>query len=140
MTHAQWLARLRKCLAMVDRQPARAVKSLETLLARLEADAASTAGDWHVDQTLEALSMVHSTAGNHRQAAAALQRVAARHEQQSVYSQRAFVAACATAAIELVSAGDRASAKRVLRQAEKIAAQLRPREALFAKARKIVLT
>jgi hypothetical protein len=138
MTHAQWHARLRQCLAMVDRQPTRAVKRLEALLGRLEAAAATSVGEWHVDQTLEALSIVQSQLEHHHESAAAMERVAERQRQQSVYSQRAFVAACATAAIELVTAGDRASARRVLRQAEKIAAQLRPREALFEAARKVV--
>ncbi len=52
MTHTQWFARLRKNLAMVEREPARAIKSLEKLLVAIEAESKKSVAEWHVAQTL----------------------------------------------------------------------------------------
>ena len=138
MTHAQWTSSLRRSLALVERNPPRALKSLDELVTRLYADAANTVNHWHVEQTLEAMSIVHSQLNDHRQSAETMLRIAGLHEQQLAYSMRAFVAACATAAIELASAGDRRGAVRTLKRAERMAGDLRPPEKLFAGARKFV--
>ena len=55
MTHAQWHARVRKSLAMVERQPIRALASLHKLLHQLHSESKKTAGDWHIEQTLEVI-------------------------------------------------------------------------------------
>jgi hypothetical protein len=138
MTHTQWQSRLRRSLAMVKDDPARALKSLAALAAQLETAAKQRVGDWHIEQTLEALSIVQSSLSDHRASAETILRVAAHHEQSLVYHERAFVAGCATAAIELASAGDRLNARRALRKASLVAAGLRPKERLFAAAEKYV--
>ena len=104
---------------------------LDTLLARIEAEAGVNVGDWHVDQTLEAISIVQSQADDHQRSAETMRLLASRSQQQLVYYERAFVAACATAALELAAAGDRAGATRALRSARPVARRLRPRERLF---------
>ena len=138
MTHAQWQARIRKSLAMVERQPARAFASLEQLLTRLQSEAEKSVGDWHIEQTLEVISIVQSHGEDHRQSAETILVAATRHEQRVSYHTRGFVSACATAALELASAGDRVAALRALRRARPLALGLRPAEQLFRKAEKVV--
>jgi hypothetical protein len=138
MTHEQWHAKVRKSLSIAEARPARALKSLHKLLDRLQSDATTHSGDWHIDQTLEVVSIVHSHHLEHRQSAETILRVADRHEQQALYYRRAFVAACATAALELASAGDRPGALRALRRARPLASGLRPPEKLLRKARQAV--
>jgi hypothetical protein len=138
VTHAQWHARLRACLALVHPAPARAARSLQALLRRVQSDGRKNVSDWHIAQTLEAISIVQPHLGDHRRSAATILEVAAQQRQHAVYSTRAFVAACATAALELASAGDRAAAAGALREAAPIAADLRPKEKLFQQAVKVV--
>jgi hypothetical protein len=138
MTHGKWHAMIHKSLAMAEAHPARALKSLHKLLDRLQSDAKTLSGDWHIDQTLEVVSIVHSHHREHRQSAETILRVADRYEQQSSYYRRAFVAACATAALELASAGSRPGALQALRRARPLAAGLRPPEKLFRKAEQAV--
>lgn len=138
MTHAQWHVTLRACLAMAHPAPARAARSLQTLLRRIQADGRKNVSDWHIAQTLEAISLVQSHLGDHRRSAATSLQLAAHQRQQAVYSTRAFVAASATAALELASAGDRPAAARALREAASSAASLRPKERLFQHARRVV--
>ena len=138
MTHAQWHARVRKSLAMVERQPIRALASLHKLVHQLQSESKKTAGDWHIEQTLEVISIVQSHQENHRRSAETILAVADRHEQQLSYYSRGFVAACATAALEFASAGDRKAALRALRRARPVATGLRPPEQLFRKAEKFV--
>ncbi len=138
MTHAHWHAKLRRSLAMAPQRPSRGLQSLERLLARVEAAAPNTVGDWHIDQTLQVIGIVQSHARDHRRSADTMLRVAERQEQQLSYYRRGFVAACATAALELASAGDRHAAIRALRRAEPAAAALRPQEKLFRKAERVV--
>ena len=138
MTHAQWYTRIRRSLALVEHKPARALQSLEKLLKRLETHAKQGVGEWHVEQTLEAISLVQSRLQDHRHAAETMLRAAERHEDQLAYWRRAIVAACAMAAIELAAAGDGSGARRALRKAGALAAGLRPQEGLFLKARKVV--
>jgi hypothetical protein len=134
VTHAHWLKAIRRSLALAERQPARAMKSLDTLFARLQSDAHKTANDWHIEQTLETISAVQGHMGKHRESAETMLRIARHHEQQLVYYRRAFVAASATAAMELAAAGDRRGARRLLSRARPAAAGLRPPEKLFRKA------
>ena len=112
MTHAQWHARVRKSLAMVERQPIRALASLHKLVHQLQSESKKTAGDWHIEQTLEVISIVQSHQEDHCRSAETILAVADRHEQQLSYYSRGFVAACATAALEFASAGDRKAALR----------------------------
>jgi hypothetical protein len=138
MTHAQWHARVRNSLAMVERQPIRALGSLHKLLHQLHSESKKTAGDWHIEQTLEVISIVQSHQEDHRRAAETILVVADRHEQQFSYYSRGFVTACATAALEFASAGDRKAALRALQRARPVATGLRPPERLFRKAEKFV--
>lgn len=138
MTHAQWHKAIRRSLALADRQPARALKALDTLLARLQSDAGKSAGDWHIEQTLETISAVQSHLAKHRESAETMLRIARHHEQQHSYYRRAFVAASATAALELAAAGDRRAARRLVSRARPAAAGLRPPEKLFRKAEKLI--
>ena len=140
MTHTQWYAKIRQSLAKVERQPARALKSLEQLVTQVRSEAATVVGDWHVEQTLQALSDVQSQAAKHRESARTMLQVADRHEQHATYYRRAFVSACATAALEFASAGDRGGAARALRRAAAVAADLRPADKLFRKAHQVVST
>ena len=140
MTHKQWHATVRKSLAQVKRNPARGLKSLDALLSRVHREEHRHVGSWHLEQTAETISIVQSHLQNHRESAKSMLQLAERHKQQRAYYSRAFVAACATAALELASAGDRRGAKRALRQAEVISAGLRPREKLFQQAERVVRT
>src|SRR5262245_9089207 len=101
MTHGQWQVKVRKSPALGDRDPPRAVKSLNSLVSRLQLEATKNVGDWHVEQTLEAVSILQSRFGDHQRSAATILQVAERHEHQLQYYKRALVAACATAALEL---------------------------------------
>lgn len=138
MTHTQWHTKLRKTLATAGREPARALKSLERLLHQVQSDARKTVGDWHVEQTLEAISILQSHVEDHRHSAETMIRVADRHAQQSSYYQRAYVSACAAAALELAAAGDRSGAARELRRAAPVAADLNPQDKLFRRAQTTV--
>jgi hypothetical protein len=140
MTHTQWHAKIRQSLAKVDRQPARALQSLEQLVTQVRSEAAKAVGEWHVEQTLHLISTVQSQAEEHRESARTLLQVADRHERHAAYYRRAFVSACATAALELASAGDRAAAARALRRAAAVAEDLRPADKLFRKAQRVVST
>jgi hypothetical protein len=138
MTHSQWHAKIRQSLTMVDERPSTALRSLEHLLRRLEVEGKKSVGDWHIEQTLEAISMVQSHLEDHRQSAETILRVVEHHEQHITYYKRAFVAACATAALELATAGDRSRAASVLKRAAPAAATLRPHEKLFRHASRVV--
>ena len=140
MTHKQWHATVRKSLAQVESNPARALKSLDALLSRVHRQERRHVGSWHLEQTVETISIVQSHLQNHRESAKSMMQLAERHKQQLAYYSRAFVAACATAALELASAGDRSGAKRALRQAGAISSGLLPRERLFQQAEKVVRT
>ena len=138
MTHARWHATLRKILATAEHQPARALKPLETLLHQIESDVTKTVGDWHVEQTLAAISILQSRLGDRRRSAETMIRVADHHAHQSSYYRRAYVSACAAAALELAAAGDRSGAARELRRAAPVAADLKPRDKLFRRAQTAV--
>ena len=131
MTHAQWQARLQRDLAFVARDPSRGLARLQRLLQRLEAEARLQVGDWHIDQTLQAISTVQSDADDHQRSAQTMSLLAGRFEQRVVYYERAFVAAWAAAALELAEAGDRTAALRALRAARPVARRLRPQERLY---------
>lgn len=134
MTHDHWHKAIRRSLALAERQPARALKTLNALLVRLQSDARKSAGDWHIEQTLETISAVQGHSGKHRESAETMLRIVRHHEQQLLYYRRALVAASATAAMELAAAGDRRGARRLLARARPAAAGLRPPEKLFRKA------
>ena len=138
MTHRQWNTRIRQSLAQVKRRPVRAVQSLDALASLVHLETRKHVGDWHLEQTLEVLSIVHSHLDHHHQSADIMLQLAQRHEQQLTYYRRAFVSACATAALQCASAGDRTRAVRALRRAAPAAAGLRPGEKLFRKAQQVV--
>jgi hypothetical protein len=138
MTHTQWQASLRRSLSAIARDPERALKSLDALVSRIRSEGRKAVGDWHIEQTLEAISIVQSHLEDHRQSAKVMLTLAELHEQQATYHGRAFVSACATAAIELATAGERAAAARLLRRAGPVARTLRPADRLFRSAKKVV--
>jgi len=125
---------------MIDKHPERALTSLQMLLSRVRTTAKAGVGDWHVEQTLEIISGVQSRLDDHHRSAETMLQAAEHHEYQVAYYTRAFVGACAAAALELTSAGDRSRAARILRRAAPTAARLRPQEKLFKKAREVVAT
>jgi hypothetical protein len=138
VTHAHWHKAIRQSLARAEREPARALKALDTLLARIHAQARGSVGDWHVEQTLETISAVQSHHEQHRESADTMLRIVRHHEQQLTYYRRAFVAASAVAALELAAAGDRRAARRALKRARSAAAALRPPEKLFRQAEELL--
>jgi hypothetical protein len=138
VTHAQWHKAIRQSLARADRDPVRALKDLNTLLARIDAQARGSVGDWHIEQTLETISAVQSHHEQHRESAETMLRIVRHHEQQLTYYRRAFVAAVAVAALELAAAGDRRGARRLVSRARPAAAGLRPPEKLFQKAEELL--
>jgi hypothetical protein len=138
MTQTQWKASIRRCLASVEREPARAMKMLDTLIGRVKTAADAGVGNWHVEQTLHTVSIVQSHLERHRESAAAMLQLARIHEEEATYHRRAFVCACATAALELTAAGDDRGARRALQSAAPVAEGLRPAEKLFHEAQAVV--
>jgi hypothetical protein len=140
MTHTQWQKRIRQSLSDLASRPERVLASLERLVNRIDRDTRTGIGDWHMEQTLQAVSLAQSHLKNHHESARIMLAVAERHEQQTTYHRHAYVSACAAAALELASAGDRAAAARILRKADTAARALRPADMLFRTARQVVNT
>jgi len=136
MTHAQWAVKIKRALAMADEQPSRALSALHTLTRALESELPKGVHDWHLAQTLHAVSVVQAGAGEQRGSVDTLRRLAERHRQELQYQQRAFVSACAAAALQLAQNGDRSGAARMLKNAAPWSVSLRPKERLFERARK----
>lgn len=137
MSHAQWNREMTRLLAIADRQPTRTLSALRKLTSVLEHELTTRVQDWHLAQTLQVMSLVQASSGDHGAAAATLQRVAERHEQELQYQRRAFVSACAAAALQFADNGDRSGARRILQKAAPLAVSLQPKDRLFQQARKI---
>jgi hypothetical protein len=123
---------------MVEHHPGRALSSLQGLVNRVQSEAIKSVVDWHLEQTLGVVSIVQSQLKDHRRSAKTLLQIAERHQQQVSYYRRGLVSSCATAALELASAGDRIGAVRALGKAASMAAGMRPADKLFRKAQKVV--
>ena len=65
-------------------------------------------------------------------------RLANEHESQLSYEVRAYVSACAAAALQLAQAGDRARATRILKKAGRWSSMLRPKDKLLDQATKTI--
>lgn len=138
MTHATWNNAIKRGLALASQNPTRASQSLERLVKNVEAQLETSIQDWHLAQTRHVLSLVQAQVGKHRAAANTLRKIADQYAQDLKYHQRAFVSACAAAAIELAKMGDRAGAMRMLKDAEPFASTLRPKDKLLQHARRLV--
>lgn len=136
VTHKQWNGALRRTLMQGKSTPASRARQLERLARVVASEARSHVGDWHFEQTLGLACTARSEANDHRQAASILMRLAAHHEANLRYQQRALVSALAAQALELAAANDRAGAARVLRRAAPWAKTLRPADKLFERARR----
>ena len=138
MTHTQWNARIKRALAISEKDPEAAVRQLEKLARTITSATGTGMQQWHLAQTLGVTSSVQSESGEHRHAADTMLRVAEYHEQELRYHQRALVSACAVSAMELAHDGDLRGAASVLKRAEPFARTLRPMEKLLGHAQKAV--
>lgn len=96
--------------------------------------------DWHVMQSLHLASVAEAAAGNHIGSAETLKRVVDQQHVLLVGEQRAYVSACAVAAIQFVKAEDLRAARRMIRAAEPLARMLRAREKLLQMAKQQLRT
>ena len=138
MTHAAWNVRIKRALELADRRPALALQTLRALIRTIEVSRKTGLDDWHTAQTLHIISLVQAGAGDHGGAAETLVRLSEEHQAQLKYEIRAYVSACAAAALQLAQDGDRARAKRILRQASRWSSLLRPKDKLLDQARKTI--
>ena len=138
MTHADWHVRIKRALELANRRPASALQTLRALIRTIEVSLKTGLNEWHTTQTLHIISLVQAGAGDHGGAAETLLRVTKEHEAQLNYEIRAYVSACAAAALQLAQDGDRARAKRILRQASRWSSLLRPRDKLLDQAQKTI--
>ena len=138
MTHDDWNVRIKRALESADRRPSSSLRTLRTLLRTVEASLNKGLQEWHLAQTLHIMSLVQASAGDHRGSARTLVRLANEHESQLNYEVRAYVSACAAAALQLAQAGDRAGATRILRKAGRWSPLLRPKDKLLDQATKTI--
>jgi hypothetical protein len=138
MTHADWNVRIKRALESADRRPASSLRTLGTLMRAVEASLKKGLHEWHLAQTLHITSLVQAGAGDHRGSARTLVRLANEHESQLNYQVRAYVSACAAAALQLAQRGDRAGATRILRKADRWSSLLRPKDKLLEQAKKTI--
>jgi hypothetical protein len=94
--------------------------------------------EWHLAQTLHIMSLVQAAAGDHRGSAETLVRLTKEHESQLNYEARAYVAACAAAALQLAQNGNPGAARRTLAKAGRWSPLLRPKDKLLDVANKTI--
>jgi hypothetical protein len=128
MTHANWNVRIKRALELANRRPASSLRMLRTLMRAVEASLKKGLHEWHLAQTLHIMSLVQAGAGDDRGSAKTLVRLTNEHESQLNYEVRAYVSACAAAALQLAHDGDRTGALRILRKAGPWSSMLRPRD------------
>jgi hypothetical protein len=131
VTHRQWHARVQRLLALSEHDPQRAAVGFHQLAQAVDGGLRTGIHDWHVMQSLHLASVAEAAAGNHVGSAETLERVVDQQHVLLVSEQRAYVSACAAAAIQFVKAGDLRAARRMIRAAEPSADMLRPREKLL---------
>ena len=138
-THQEWLART-KGLRTGTTKPAAAdtIAAYQRVAADVERAIHHGISEWHLEQTWQLLSLEQGRAGDHRSAAATLHHLADHHRALLMAHRRGCVASLAAAAMHLVTAGDVAAARKVLRSAEPLTRGLRPQEYLFKRAKKAV--
>jgi hypothetical protein len=140
VTHRDWHGRVKDLLALSARKPRVASRGFHHLARSIERGLKRGLHDWHLMQTLHLASIAEAAAGEHRSAADTLRRVAEHQKGLLAYEHRAYVSACAAAALELAKAGDLNGARRIVRSAEPWAKLLRPRDKLMNSARKVLRT
>lgn len=138
MTHAEWNVRIRRALELAERQPRSALRTLRTVIRAVEASLQDGLHEWHLAQTLHIMSLVQAGAGDHRGSAKTLARLTNEHESQLNHEVRAYVSACAAAALELAQSGDRTGATRMLRKASRWSRLLRPKDKLLDQAQQTI--
>jgi hypothetical protein len=138
MTHSEWRVRIKRALTLADSNPTAALRTLKSLMRAVEASLKNSLHDWHLAQTLYVMSIVQTGAGDHRAAADTLMRLTSQHESNVNYEIRAYVTACAAAALQLAHAGDRVGAKRILQKAGRVSFLWRPKDKLLDQAQKLL--
>ena len=138
MTHTLWNVRIKRALELSNRRPALALRTLRALLRSVESSRKTALGDWHHAQTLHMLSLVQAAAGDRRGSGETLMRLADQHEAQMKYEMRAYVSACAAAALQLALDRKLVRAKQMLQRANRWSRSLEPEDELLAQARKTI--
>ena len=138
MTQAVWNVRIKRALNLADRRPASSLRTLRTLMRAVEASLEKGLHEWHLAQTLHIMSLVQAGVGDHRGSARTLMRLTNEHESQLNYEVRAYVSACAAAALQLAHDGDRKGAARILRKAARWSSLLRPKDKPFDQAQNTI--
>jgi hypothetical protein len=131
LTHREWYTKVKRLLELSDTRPKLASQGFHRLARSVEGDLKKGLHEWHLVQSLHLASMAETTAGDHRSAADTLIRVVDRQRDLLAGELRAYVSACAAAAIELAKAGDLNAARRMVRTATPWADVLGPREKLL---------
>ena len=138
MTHRDWHAKVRRLLKLSERRPALAARGFHRLADAAERDLKRGLQDWHVVQSLHLAGNAEAAAGDHGSAAATVGRIVEYQKALLLSEQRAYVSACAVAALEMAKAGNLPGARRMVRSAAPWARLLRPKERLFGAAEKVV--
>ena len=138
MTHLQWHTKVKRLLELSERKPKQAARSFHLLAQAVDRGLKNGLHDWHLTQSLHLASIAETDAGDHRAAARTLNRIVEHQRMLLVGEQRAYVAACAAAAIEFIKAGDQVAARRTVLAAEPWARMLRPPEKLLRKAQELL--
>ncbi len=138
MTNQQWQATTKRLLGLSGRKPKVAARGFQQLARTVERSLKRGLHDWHLTQSLHLASIAETTAGDHHAAARTLDRIVEHQRMLLVGEQRAYMSACAAAAIEFAKAGDQRAAKRRILAAEPWARLLRPPEKLLRTAQKLV--
>jgi hypothetical protein len=138
VTHQQWQATMKRLLEVSVRKPKVAARCFHRLARTVDTGLKKGLHDWHVMQSLQLASLAEAAAGDHHAAARTRSRIVDHQRMLLVGEQRAYVSACAAAAIEFAKAGDLRAAKRTILAAEPWARMLRPPEKLLRTAQELV--
>ena len=138
MTHRAWHGKVQRLLRLGERRPTLAARGFHRLADAAERALEKGLHDWHVVQSLHLAGAAEAAAGDQRSAAATVAKIVAYQKALLISEQRAYVSACAAAAIEMAKGGDLPGARRMVRSAAPWARLLRPKERLFGVAEKLV--
>ena len=138
MTHTDWNRRIKRALELADRRPASALRTLRALVRTLETSLKKSVHEWHLAQTLQILSLVQARAGDYRGSTTTMLRLADDHQAQLAYEVRAYLSACAAAALQLAENGNRTHARRILREARRWSSLVRPKDKLLDQAQRTI--
>lgn len=138
MTHQQWHGKMTRLLELSGRKPREAARCFHVLARLVDRRLKTGIHDWHLMQSLHLAGVAEAAAGDHGAAARTLNRIVEHQRMLLVEEQRAYVSACAAAAIEFAKAGDARAARRTILAAEPWARMLRPPEKLLRTAQELV--